>query len=102
MLNDPHFGATMIYKMKENPRVFVDPRYNLYGKDLIQDYWHIVNSDPNCDELLNRYKIDWVFISPKTKLPGKLAKDPSWRLLYEDKAAVIYARNEPIGGDPAK
>ncbi len=102
MLNDPHFGATMIYKMKDNPRVFVDPRYNLYGKDLIQDYWHIVNNDANCDQLLNRYKIDWVFISPKTKLPEKLSKDPEWRLLFEDQGAVIYARRNPIAKRPAE
>ncbi|PZM85440.1 MAG: hypothetical protein DKT66_04455 [Candidatus Melainabacteria bacterium] len=101
MLNDPHFGATMIYKMKDNPRVFVDPRYNLYGKDIVQDYWHIVNSDPNCDQLLNRYKIDWVFISPKTKLPDKLSKDPAWKLLYSDKGSVIYARNQAKANAPA-
>lgn len=101
MLNDPHFGATMIYKMKDNPRVFVDPRYNLYGKDIVQDYWHIVNNDPSCDQLLDRYKIDWVFISPKTKLPEKLSKDPAWRLLYSDKGAVIYARNQRKANAPA-
>lgn len=102
MLNDPHFGATMIYKMKENPRVFVDPRYNLYGKDLIQDYWHIVNCDNNCEQLLDHYKIDWVFISPKTKLPEKLSKHPAWTLLYEDKDAVIYARKNPTASNPAR
>lgn len=102
MLNDPHFGATMIYKMKENPRVFVDPRYNLYGKDLIQNYWHIVNCDANCEQLLDHYKIDWVFISPKTKLPEKLSKDPAWTLLYEDKGAVIYARKNPMANSSAK
>ena len=42
LLNDPHFGACMIWKMHDNPKVFIDPRYNLYGNDLLQDYWKMV------------------------------------------------------------
>ncbi|MCC7526917.1 MAG: hypothetical protein IT342_00260, partial [Candidatus Melainabacteria bacterium] len=94
LLNDPHFGATMIYKMRNNPPVFIDPRYNLYGNELLQNYWHMVNADANYQELLDKYKIDWVFLAPKTKLPERLSKDPNWQLLYSDSASVIYARRQ--------
>ncbi len=93
MLNDPHFGAVMIYKMRSNPLVFVDPRYNLYGEALVQDYWHMVNCDPNSEELLNRYKIDWVFLAPNTKLSKQMATDVRWQRLYCDKESVIYSRS---------
>jgi hypothetical protein len=96
LLNDPHFGATMIYKMRNNPPVFIDPRYNLYGNELLQNYWHMVNADANYQELLDQYKIDWVFLAPKEKLPERLAKDPNWRLLYSDSASVIYARRAAV------
>ncbi|MBX9952188.1 MAG: hypothetical protein K2Y39_23640 [Candidatus Obscuribacterales bacterium] len=94
LLNDPHFGATMIYKMRKNPPVFIDPRYNLYGNELLQNYWHMVNDDQNCGELLDKYKIDWIFLPPKTKLQERLAKDENWQLLYSDKHSFIYARNQ--------
>ncbi len=94
LLNDPHFGATMIYKMRNNPPVFIDPRYNLYGNELLQNYWHMVNNDPNCDQLLDKYNIDWIFLPPSTKLPQRLAKDSNWRLLYSDSESVIYARRQ--------
>ncbi|MCC6978832.1 MAG: hypothetical protein IT343_10965 [Candidatus Melainabacteria bacterium] len=96
LLNDPHFGAVMIYKMHDNPPVFIDPRYNLYGNTLLQDYWHMVNCDANYNELLSKYKIDWIFLAPNTKLPQELAKSTDWRLLYSDKKSVIYARNNAI------
>ena len=96
LLNDPHFGAVMIYKMHDNPPVFIDPRYNLYGNTLLQDYWHMVNCDPGYKELLDKYKIDWIFLAPGAKLPQQLAKAPDWRLLYSDKKSVIYARNNAI------
>lgn len=94
LLNDPHFGAVMIYKMRENPPVFIDPRYNLYGNTLLQDYWHMVNCDVNYRELLDKYKIDWVFLDHKAKLPKVLAKDSQWQLLYSDERSVIYGRND--------
>lgn len=94
LLNDPHFGATMIYKMRRNPAVFIDPRYNLYGNELLQDYWHMVNNDSNAAELLDQYKIDWTFLPHNTKLPAALAKDQNWQLIYSDKDSVIYARNQ--------
>ena len=84
----------MIYKMRKNPPVFIDPRYNLYGNELLQNYWHMVNDDQNCGELLDKYKIDWIFLPPKTKLQERLAKDENWQLLYSDKHSFIYARNQ--------
>jgi len=94
LLNDPHFGAVMIYKMRDNPPVFIDPRYNLYGNTLLQDYWHMVNCDPEYEKLLEKYKIDWIFLAPNSKLPQTLAKDSNWQLLYSDKKSVIYGRRD--------
>lgn len=92
LLNDPHFGAVMIYKMHENPLVFIDPRYNLYGNALLQDYWHMVNCDANYNQLLEHYKIGWVFLAPRENLSKMLAKSPNWQLLYSDNTSVIFSR----------
>lgn len=92
LLNDPHFGAVMIYKMHENPLVFIDPRYNLYGNALLQDYWHMVNCDANYNQLLEHYNIDWVFLAPRENLSKMLAKSPKWQLLYSDNTSVIFSR----------
>lgn len=96
LLNDPHFGAVMIYKMRDNPAVFIDPRYNLYGNGILQDYWHMVKCDDNYQQLLDRYKIDWVFLPPKLELPKRLSTNQNWHLLYSDEASVIFARNQNI------
>lgn len=92
LLNDPHFGAVMIYKMHENPLVFIDPRYNLYGNALLQDYWHMVNCDANYNQLLEHYNINWVFLDPRENLSKMLAKSPKWQLLYSDSRSVIFSR----------
>lgn len=99
LLNDPHFGAVMIYKMRNNPPVFIDPRYNLYGNDLLQDYWHMVKCDDGYEALLNKYQIAWVFVPPKLELPKRLAQNPEWQLLYSDDDSVIYAKKKSVEGN---
>jgi len=100
LLNDPHFGATMIWRLNPTPRVFIDPRYNLYGNALLQDYWTMVLCREGWYEMLNKYKIGWIFLPPNLELSKKLQSDPQWRLLYSDKSGVVIERKgqqtEPI------
>ena len=101
-LNDPHFGNVLMWQLKDAPPVFIDSRYNVFGNDLLQDYWKMVNCSEGWEGLLDKYQIDWVFIPPKLPLSKKLAihqerdskKTGDWKLLYEDKASNIYARNQ--------
>ncbi|MFX8581903.1 hypothetical protein ABTM27_20830, partial [Acinetobacter baumannii] len=39
LLNDPHFGNVMMWQLKDAPPVFIDSRYNLFGNNLLRDYW---------------------------------------------------------------
>jgi len=93
LLNDPHFGCVMYWKLKDAPPVFVDPRYNLFGFEIIQDYWKMVNCSDGWQDLLKKYNIGWVFLPPKLDLVKHLSTDPNWHRLYEDKGSVIYQLN---------
>ena len=92
-LNDPHFGAVLEWRVDNNPPVFIDPRYNLFGNDLLQDYWKMVQCGPGWQALLQKYDIQWVFVQPQYELPKRLAVDSSWKCLFSDKYSVIYSRN---------
>ncbi len=95
-LNDPHFGDVMLWQMENNPPVFIDSRYNLFGNDLLQDYWKMVECRPGWSQLLDKYRIDWIFLPPQLALPKTLANDPSWHLLYSNRDSVVYARNQQL------
>ncbi|HEY9719215.1 MAG TPA: hypothetical protein V6C69_17195 [Trichormus sp.] len=94
LLNDPHFGATMIWKMRNNPPVFIDPRYNLFGNILLQDYWTMVDCAPGWQDRLKHYEINWVFLPPNLALSKRISGEPNWQLLYSDDCSVIYARKK--------
>jgi hypothetical protein len=92
LLNDPHFGCVMEWKLKDAPAVFLDPRYNIFGAEVGQDYWNMALCKNGWQDLLKKYDIRWVFLPPKLELVKEISKDPNWHLLYADEASVIYQR----------
>lgn len=96
MLNDPHFGNVLMWNAKDAPPVFIDSRYNLYGNGLLQDYWTMVLMRPNWDKLMEKYGIDWVFLPPSLPLAKSLASHQDWHLDFQDKAAVVISRKQPV------
>ncbi len=98
LLNDPHFGAVMQWKMHPNPPLFIDPRYYLFGDNLVPEYWRMVSCVGDWQQLLERYKISWVFVPADLELSKRLRTDQAWNLLYSDQHSVIFARKEPIAG----
>lgn len=94
MLNDSHYGAVMMWQMKESPKVFVDPRYFLYNVPLMNDYWNMVQNKDNAAELLDKYKIAWVFLPSNTALVHELSIKPGWSVVYSDNIASIVSREK--------
>lgn len=94
LLNDSHYGAVMMWRMKQPPKVFVDPRYFLYNVGIMNDYWDMVLYRNNPEALLDKYKISWVFLPTSTALVRELSAQPGWQVLYRDQDAAILAREK--------
>jgi len=99
MLNDPHFGNVLMWKIDKTPPVFIDSRYNLYGNTLLQDYWTMAENKAGAQQLLDKYSIDWIFLNPKMQLVKALSQDPQWTVLYQDSEAAIVARKSHKQGN---
>jgi len=45
--------------------------------------------------VLDKYRVDYVVENVGDPLPNLLSTQPDWRLVYQDKVAVIYVRQGP-------
>lgn len=99
LLNDPHFGNVLMWKLDKTPPVFIDSRYNLYGNTLLQDYWKMAENKPEAQQLLDKYAIEWIFLNPKMQLIKALSQDPQWTVLYQDSEGAIVARKSHKQGN---
>lgn len=91
LLNDPQFGDVMIFREGGAAQVFIDTRFDLYGDELVQNFWNMANARGNWRQLLESYGIDWIFLPPRAALVEQL-KAARWRVLFSDDQAAILAR----------
>jgi hypothetical protein len=95
MLNDYSFGGYLIWAAPEHP-VFIDGRADLYEwSGILGEFgnWATLQSDPNA--LLQKYKIGFCLLTPKSPMAHVLPLMRDWKLIYSDGNSVIFARITP-------
>lgn len=77
--------------------VFIDGRADMYGDALLKQYVEAVEarSAEGLDKLLDKYNIAWTLLEPGSSAVALLDRQPQWRRLYADKAAVVHVRTRP-------
>jgi hypothetical protein len=91
ILNDLPFAG---YFISRGIPVFVDGRAELYGEAFVMDYYRAMQlKDVNVLlELLGRYDIDAVALTPATPAARFMDHAAGWKRLHADDRAVIHMR----------
>ncbi|MEW6083823.1 MAG: hypothetical protein AB1607_04425 [Chloroflexota bacterium] len=92
MFNEFNWGGYLLYRTWPRDLVFVDSQSDFYGEPLMRDYETILLARNDAHDLLGKYYIDWIIISPQSPLAQNLASDSGWTIRYEDAVAIIIAR----------
>jgi hypothetical protein len=89
VLNAYEFGGYLISK---GIPVFIDGRADLYDEKVLGPYLDGVRdgSPKVLDTIVEKYKISWVLIRPDSPARSYFENSQRWKMLYEDKAAVIF------------
>lgn len=102
------FGGFLIYYVPETA-VFVDDRYELYGREFIHAYAQAVRREPHTlDEWRRQYGFNLALTHTDSSFTRHLKHSPDWRLLRESRAACLFVaqpNGSPYtngGGDPTK
>jgi hypothetical protein len=91
VLNDLQFGG---YLISRGVPVFVDGRAELYGEQFDMNLFKALQlKDVNLlFDILKRYDIDAVMLTPATPAAGLLAHLAGWQRIHADESAVVYLR----------
>jgi hypothetical protein len=90
MLNTYNWGGYLTWALPSYP-VFIDGRADLYGDELIQAWWRIVNAEAGASALLDSYEIQFVFLEPGWPIAEALSSQ-GWVSAYEDGQSLILRR----------
>lgn len=75
-------------------RVFLDDRYDMYPRSVVDDYDTVSEPRPGWEQVLERTGVRVVVWKPDRGLSQVLAVAPGWSLLHADDVAVVYVRDD--------
>jgi hypothetical protein len=95
MYNQYGWGGYLVYRLYPEPnrRVFVFGEAALMGDDFLHQYQDVQTLRSDWQQILDRYRVDYVVYNKGEALANVLASEPDrWTLVYSDDVAVIYVR----------
>jgi hypothetical protein len=95
MFNNDEFGDYIIYAAWPEYRVFFDGRSDMYGVERMKDYFKVSRVESGWQDVLKKYRMNWIIYNADSPLCRFLLADKEWRLIYADKVANIFVRNIP-------
>jgi hypothetical protein len=90
MFNSYNWGGYLTWDLREYP-VFIDGRADLYGDEIIGQWWQIINASDEGFALLDQWNVNFVLLEPHWPIVGSL-QEQGWRLLYQDDISTLLAR----------
>jgi hypothetical protein len=87
-----NWGGAFIWALYPREKVFIDQRNDCYPLEVFKDYFAVHELEIDWQAVLDRWQIDSVAYPPQSRLAEQLRKDPTWRIEYEDRQAVLFTR----------
>lgn len=91
LFNSYNWGGYLLWSLPEYP-VFVDGRADLYGDEILSQWWQVVNGEPAGWAVLERWDVRLILLEPDWPVVRELPAR-GWRELYRDETAVIFGRS---------
>ncbi|HWR35692.1 MAG TPA: hypothetical protein VN622_07465 [Clostridia bacterium] len=91
IFHDYVWGGYLIWHAPQFP-VFVDGRADIFERGgVLKDYLAAMSLDDTL-ALFDRYKVDYVLVSPKSQVSYLLQHTPGWAIEYRDEVAIVFRR----------
>jgi hypothetical protein len=92
MFHEQDWGGLISAECRPPRRVFIDDRFELYGKPAVLRYLNALAGGPDWDEIRDRKSIGIVWVRPDRALVRRLESDPAWRVRHRDVGSVLFER----------
>lgn len=74
-------------------RVFIDDRYDMYPRPVINAYFTLAEAKPGWEAVLNRYNIQVIVWARAEPLVGLVEESGQWHRVYQDANRVVLVRD---------
>jgi uncharacterized membrane protein YgdD (TMEM256/DUF423 family) len=93
LMTDDAWGGYVILRYWPQQKVFVDDRYDMYPRPVLEDFIRFSDADGRWREILDRNRIDVVVWPAKATIVRFMETDAGWTVVHRDKRAVVFVRS---------
>lgn len=94
MLNNYNWGGFLMYHLYPDSRVSIDGRSDLYGDDILREYFDLIDLEPGWRDELARMDPDFILLPKDEPMSGELLNHPGWELAFEGPVEMIFVPAE--------
>jgi hypothetical protein len=92
LMTTDSWAGYLILRYWPQQRVFMDDRYDMYPRPVIDDYIKFSDADKTWREILDRNRVDVVLWRVNQPIVRLMEADPGWATAHTDKRAVVLVR----------
>ena len=95
IFNNYSWGSYFIWALRNDEKVFYDPRCAIFPQKVISDYLLITSGDYSWESLLKYYGADTLVLSKdeQSELISLVSASANWKKIYEDKLGIVFKIN---------
>jgi hypothetical protein len=102
ILSTFEWGEYLIWNMAPGSKVFIDGRYDtVFPLEIIYKFALFNFNLPGGDAILKEFPNDFVLIKPDSRSRKPMDARRDWKLIYEDAASRLYARQDSAAAQMA-
>jgi len=90
--HEQDWGGLIAERCEPSRPVYIDDRFELYGRAMVMEYVEALRGGPEWDRLCDREGFDLVWVKPRRGLARRLATDPGWREVHRDDVSVLFRK----------
>jgi len=92
LFNSYNWGGYLEWSLPQTP-VFIDGRADLYGTELINEWWKVVDGTPQGFAILDKWNVRAILLEPDWPIV-KLLPASGWKEMYHDDMAVVFVKEK--------
>ncbi len=94
LFNDYNWGGYVIWHLYPGYRNYIDGRSDMHGDALMNEYFATARGTPRWRQTLHRFGVRSALVKPDSPIAVLLSQEPGWKMVYQDRQAAIFARQE--------
>lgn len=88
------WSGYLIWRSWPEQQVFMDDRFDMFPRDVFDDYVALTGANEDWSEILDRRDIDLVMLPEGDPLNQVLDQAPGWSLIYDEDNTQVFERDE--------